>query len=185
MESLIAMAQSSPASAKMEPMTAAPSTDPTAKSMPDWARRTIIGAIVVVAFGILIWGTGSIQTDGGGAPLDGTIVSLSPPDGAQALRQTSIGAELIAGFDGRLTINGIEIPEEQMEGAIDPNSVSADELAKYGVRPNNRNRVYFSPGPGKVIEEFDTGTVTISLRYFKDKLEESTSRTVTWTIRVD
>ncbi|MEZ5203739.1 MAG: hypothetical protein R2701_04955 [Acidimicrobiales bacterium] len=160
-------------------------TTRTAGELPTWLRRTIIAAIVVAATGVLLWGTSVIQTDGGGEPLDGTIVSLTPHDDAQVLRQTSVGAELQPGYDGRLTIDGIDIPEDQMDGAIDPNSVTAEDLAKYGIRPNNRNRVYFTPGPGKVIEEFTTGRVTVVMRYFEDKLEASTSRTVSWSFRVD
>ena len=81
-------------------------------------------------------------------------------------------------------MNGISIPEEQMEGARDPASVDPDDLAENGLRPNNRNRVFFTPGPGKVIEEFDNGIVTITVRYFPEGLEDSSARSVTWQIRV-
>ncbi len=169
------------------PEASEPTAPPTAPSTgwPTWARRTVIGVALVAAFGILAWGAGFTVTGGGDENLDRAIVSLSPNDGAQVLRQSSVGAELRPGYDGRLTINGIEIPEDQMDGAIDPNSVSAAELAKYGIRPNSKNRVFFTPGPGKVIEEYDTGVLTIQLDYFEDELRESTERTVTWSIRVD
>ena len=66
-----------------------------------------------------------------------------------------------------------------------PSKVDPADLAKNGVRPNNRNSVFFKPGPGKVIEEFDHGTVTIALDYFLEEQQETTSNRVTWTIRVD
>ena len=82
------------------------------------------------------------------------------------------------------TIDGVAVPEEQMEGARDPADVDPEDLAENGLRPNNRNRVYFQPGPGKVIEEFDSGLVTIELSYFKER-QPDTARTVRWQIRVD
>lgn len=151
---------------------------------PTWLRRTVIIVALSVSFALFAWGSQGARSGGGDDNLDGAIVALSPVDGAQALRQTSVGAELAPGYDGRLTVNGIAIPEEQMDGAIDPASVSAEDLERYGLRPNNRNRVYFTPGPGKVIEEYDTGTVNIALRYFEER-QEASARTVTWSIRVD
>jgi hypothetical protein len=112
------------------------------------------------------------------------IVAQFPAPGGRALRQTDVGAELALGYDGRLTVNGIDIPEEDMEGAVDPDSLTEAELRQYGVRPTSRNRVFFRPGPGKVIEEFEPGEVTIVLRYFKDSRADTTTRVVTWTVHV-
>jgi hypothetical protein len=152
---------------------------------PTWLRRTVIAVAMAFGIGVAVWGAQSSSVGDQGNPLDEAIVSLAPRDGAQALRQTSVGAELAPGYDGRLTINGIEIPEDQMDGAIDPSSVTPEQLEQFGIRPNSRNRVFFTPGPGKVIEEYDTGTVAITVRFFEDQLEASTARTVSWQIRVD
>lgn len=153
--------------------------------MPTWLRRTVIAVVLLAALGVAVWGA---TTGGSGAEqqlVKGAIINLSPPEGGQALRQTAVGADLAPGYDGRLTVNGIAIPEEQMEGARDPATLSAKDLAENGVRANNRNSVYFKPGPGKVIEEFQHGTVTIALDYFKDRRQSTTTNRVTWTIRVD
>lgn len=168
-----------------EPDLAEPAAPAPRQGWPTWLRRTTIAVAMAVGIGAAVWGAQSSSVGDEGNPLDPAIVALFPNDGAQALRQTSVGAELAPGYDGRLTINGIVIPEEQMDGAIDPTSVSRAELQKYGIRPNSKNRVFFTPGPGKVIEEYDTGTVAITVRYFQERLEESTARTVSWSIRVD
>lgn len=151
---------------------------------PTWLRRTVTVVVLGAALALAAWGMGVVETGGGQDELDPAIVSLFPTSDAQALRQTEVGAELAQGYDGRLTVNGIEVPEAQMEGARDPSTVDPADLAKNGLRPNNRNHVFFKPGPGKVLEELQQGTVTITLRYFKDRKEE-TSRTVSWSIRVD
>jgi hypothetical protein len=148
--------------------------------LPNWARRTVIGLVLLAAFASAAWLIGSTEPNEN-ADLDKTvIISLTPNDGAQALRQTQVGADLAVGYDGRLVINGIEIPEEQMVGARDPAQVAPDDLAQNGLRANNRNQVYFKPGPGKVIETFESGTVDITLRYFKEGQPGEGAGTVRW-----
>lgn len=153
---------------------------------PTWLRRTVIGVVMVVALAVAAWGATKADdaSPGDGPGLGAAVVDLFPDDGAQALRQTRIGADLATGYDGRLTIDGVPVPEEQLEGARDPATVDPEDLAENGLRPNNKNRVYFQPGPGKVIEELDTGLVSIELRYFKEG-QPDTARTVSWQIRVD
>ena len=72
-----------------------------------------------------------------------------------------------------------------MQGAVDPSTLTAEELKQYGLRPNNRNSVAFQPGPGKVIERLPTGQVQASVRYFRDRRNPNAGRTVTWTFNVD
>ncbi len=150
-----------------------------------WVRRGLIFALLAGAVAVLVVGGRDADTDGISADRDPAIVSQFPMPGATALRQTEIGAVLRPGYDGRLVINGVAIPEDQMVGAIDPSSVTPEELRRYGIRPNNRNSVYFKPGPGKVLTELPNGEVTVSVRYFKDRQAESRGRTVSWTFQVD
>jgi hypothetical protein len=165
-----------------QPALAAPAA-PTYQGWPDWARRTLIAVALLGSLAIAVWmvaSSNSGQNDG----LDrDIIISLTPNDGAQALRQTEVGADLAPGYDGRLTINGIAIPEDQMVGARDAATVAPDDLAANGLRANNRNRVYFKPGPGKVIEKFDQGPVDITLRYFKEGSGRD-GGTIRWSIKV-
>lgn len=190
------MAAAGPGPGKMNPMADTEIADETEQpalaapapefspGWPDWARRTVIGLVLLVAFGAGAWLIGSTESNEN-ADLDkSVIVSLTPNENAQALRQTQVGADLAVGYDGRLTINGVEIPEDQMVGARDPAQVSPDDLAQNGLRPNNRNQVYFKPGPGKVIEAFEPGTVDIVLRYYKDGQPGEGAGTVTWSIKV-
>ena len=158
-------------------------TDPQISPNP-WPRRifSLVGLLVagaIFAYGCNVGQRGEDDTS------TSEIVAQYPAPNGRALRQTEVGADLIGGYDGRLTVNGIDIPEDQMEGAIDPSKVSEADLRQYGIRPQNRNRVIFRPGPGKVIEEFEQGEITIALRYFPDRKQESApNRTVTWTVTV-
>jgi hypothetical protein len=166
-----------------QPALAAPAPAPIG-GWPNWLRRTVIGVVLVAAFGFAWWMVAS-SNSGQNDDLDrNVIISLTPNDGAQAPRQTEVGADLGVGYDGRLTINGIEIPEEQMVGARDPALVSPKDLEQNGLRGSNPNQVYFKPGPGKVIEEFEPGTIDIVLRYFKDGQPGVGAGTVSWSIKV-
>lgn len=150
-------------------------------------RRLVIVAVLAVAVGGLVVAaqTGGGTTDGGP---DRAIIDYDPQPGGQVARQAPVGVELEQGYDGRLTINGVEIPEEQMVGAIVPGSEAdvsrSPEQRELGPRPNNKNLVKFQPGPGKAITEYDTGTVEISVRFWPVAEGPDASRTVTYAIRV-
>jgi len=108
---------------------------------------------------------------------DRAVVRQVPGPGDRVLSQTEVGAELKAGYDGRLVINGLEVPEAQMSGALDPTSSDA---RTFGVRPNNRNLVFFKPGPGKVIDKFPGREVSISVRFWREADGPARSRQITW-----
>ena len=147
-------------------------------------RRMVTAVVMVLALALLVWGNRT-ATSGSRPKLDPAVVALFPNEGAQALRQTEVGVDLDPGYDGRLVINGTAIPEAQMVGARDPKTTDAQDLEENGIRPNNKNHVFFKPGPGKVIEELPQGTVFITARFWQDGRQSETTRSVSWTIRVD
>ena len=152
---------------------------------PTWIRRSIITVALLGCAGLIVWANG--HSDAGKTPKDPdpVIVSQFPPQGGQAPRQTPITVELKPGYDGRLTINGIAIPESEMDQARDPATVDPKDLAQNGLRPNNHNHVSFAPGPGKVIEQLPSGPVYASVHYFPDHRSPSLGRTISWTFDVD
>lgn len=152
---------------------------------PSWLRRTIIAALLVGCVGLIAYGNHrSIvgHTQPGGDP---HVLAQVPPPGGNIPRQAAVTVQLQPGYDGRLTINGVAIPEAQMVGARDPDQVSAADLRQNGLRPNNHDTVAFQPGPGKVFTHFPTGTIVISVQYFKDRQAHNTGGTATWTASVD
>ena len=118
-----------------------------------WLRRLVIAALIVAATTGLWWGSKRAETGLPASDPDPAIVAQFPPPGAQALRQTEIGAQLKDGYDGRLSVNGVAVPEAEMEGVIVPGSPEAAGYDGKDLRPNNRDRVFFSPGPGKAVDE--------------------------------
>ncbi len=169
-----------------EPDAPAPPAQPAAPVAPTarqvWGRRLVIGLVLGVAFAIAAWGMrGTVSGEG---PSTNRVVQVrSPGPDALVLRQTEVGADLREGFDGRLVINGIAVPEDQMEGVVDPTSTEASQDGKTpALRPNNRRHVFFAPGPGKVLEKLPQGKVTITVNYFRDGEPGVDRGSDTWTI---
>ncbi len=150
-------------------------------------RRLVILVALVAAVGCLVVAARS----GGGSEGEGNdlaVVVYDPQPGGQVARQAPVGVELEPGYDGRLTINGVPIPEEQMLGAIEPGTEAfanlPPEQQDLGPRPNNKNVVKYQPGEGKAVAEYDTGTVDIGVRFWKVAEGPDESRSITYTIRV-
>ena len=161
-----------------EPLQPAPPPAPAGrKPWPTPVRRVVIVLLLLGAVAFLAFATRR-GVSGVDAPAsDRAVVRQVPGPGDRVLSQTEVGAELKPGYDGRLLINGIEVPEAQMSGALDPTSPDA---RTFGVRPNNRNQVFFKPGPGKVVDKFPGREVSISVRFWREADGPSRSRMITW-----
>lgn len=71
------------------------------------------------------------------------VERLVPPSGSQQLRQSELGIDLAAGYEAELLVDGIAIPEDELR------------------RVPEQSQVFFTPGAGKVIEEFKGGQVCV------------------------
>jgi len=147
-------------------------------------RRLGIVAVLALAVGCLyIAGRSGGDTDP--AAVSGTgaaIESYQPSPGGRVLRQSEVGVVLKAGYDGRITIDGVAIPEEEMVGAIDPSNPEYDPEA--GPRPNNKSVVKFQPGPGRAVTEYATGSVEITVRYWRIADGPGSAQATTYVVRV-
>jgi hypothetical protein len=152
-------------------------------------RRVVIALILLGAVLILVvTQRSSADSEGGGSPCNNpSVVAWDPCPGDRILRQAQVGVELDQGYDGRITVNGIEVPETQMQGAIVPGTdayeaLTAEERA-LGPRPNNKNVVKFQPGEGKVVEEFN-GQVRIHIRFWPEAEGEDAAQELNYTVFV-
>ncbi len=69
-------------------------------------------------------------------------------DGAEALSQTQIAIDLAPGYDGRLVVNSVEIPDEDVD------------------KDSNLNQIVFVPDEGKAVEELPSGQETCVLALY-------------------
>lgn len=161
-------------------------TGPTRRDDPwRWPRRIGSACILAaaVAFVVVAVQRASDSTDAVTAAADPAVVRQAPAPGTHVLRQSRVGAELLPGYDGQLTVDGRAIPEDQLDGAIGPDHPGYDP--ELGVRPNTRNQVFFTPGPGKEVERYRSGEVAVELRLWKIADGPETARTISWVFFVN
>jgi len=166
-----------PAPEAVEPEAARPSSRST------WTFRIVGGLALLLAVWFCFYAFARSPDQADTSPVDDpAIVQQVPTPGSHVLRQSQVGVLLQSGYDGRLTINGTAIPEGQMDGAVDPRSANFDP--RYGVRPNNKSSVFFTPGPGKVITRYNTGEVNIVVQFWEIARGRSHARKVSWAVFV-
>lgn len=100
-----------------------------------WIAGIFAVGLIVVA--------GRIATGGDGGDVvveqNPGVQGLIPERGAEILQQGRVGADLAPGWEGRLSINGTEIPDNQ---------IATD-------RREDLNYLVFQPGEGRAIEALD------------------------------
>ena len=150
-----------------------------------WPRRLLMTVALgaAVAFCVVTIRRSPESASNGSAPTDPAVVRQEPEPGAHILRQASVGVELKPGYDGRITVSGVTIPEDQMDGATPPGSPAYDP--RYGVRPNNRQHVFYTPGPDKAVPRYPTGEVHVSVRFWPIAQGPDAAKTISWAFFVN
>ncbi|HEX7134184.1 MAG TPA: hypothetical protein VF228_16525 [Iamia sp.] len=145
-------------------------------------RRLVIVAVLALAV-LCLYIAGRSGADSDPIATGATAIeSYLPSPGGRVLRQSEVGVVLKDGYDGRITIDGIAIPEEQMVGAVAPDSPEYDP--EVGPRPNKKNVVKYQPGPGQAVSEYATGTIEITIRYWRIADGPDSATSTTYTVRV-
>ncbi len=115
-----------------------------------YSTRFKIGATVVLTVAVIMFAL-AIQAfdDGNDDPVlqggDQAIVeALIPRRNAQVPQQSDVGIDLVAGWEGTLVIDGVEIPEGEL--TLTP---------EIGL-------IQYTPGEGKVVERLETGQNCVS-----------------------
>ncbi|MBW3645653.1 MAG: hypothetical protein KY441_09130 [Actinobacteria bacterium] len=130
-------------------------------------RRIALTALLALAlFGFVYAFTLGGDKDAG--PGDAAVENLVPGPGSQTVRQAEIGVDLVPEWTALLVVNGIEIPEDQLR------------------RVDAQNQVFFTPGPGKEIEQLDAGMVQVTALIWRPVAGETRqdAQAVRWTFRV-
>lgn len=103
----------------------------------------------------------------GDGPGGQAVERLYPPSDSQQLQGVQAGIDLAARWTGTLVVNGVEVPESQL------------------VRRPETNQVFFTPGPGLVLEEWYAGRNCVRAVIWEvTGSREDGSRTVDWCFEV-
>lgn len=98
--------------------------------------------------------------------LDDIVEQLFPARDSEALRQQQVGIDLGATYTGVLILNGIEIPEGELQ------------------RRPELNQVFFQPGDGLAVEELSPGRNCVVAVVWSETETREDSRSVTWCFEV-
>jgi hypothetical protein len=138
-----------------------------------YSTRFKVGAVLVLAVAITLFGAAFWAFDSGeDDPVlqggdDAVVERLIPRRNAQVPQQSTVGIDLVTGWDGVLVVGGVEIP--------------ADELS----RTPEIGLVEFTPGEGRTIEEFTAGQNCVSAIIWRVQDGRGVAdRTIPWCFEV-
>ncbi len=154
--------------------------------------RGLFIASLVIACGLalIIFGLTSAITGTDGIDRPEAIESVQPVENAvQVLRQDQIIVDLVAGYEARLVVDGIELPTT----VIGQSDVDPDVQAQPGQQidvpitavfdPGN-SVISFQPVEGALIETFTEGTHEATVYFWKIEEGPDQASTYSWTFEV-
>ena len=98
--------------------------------------------------------------------IDDIVEQLYPARDSEALQQQQVGIDLGPTYTGVLVLNGVEIPEEQLQ------------------RRPELNQVFFQPGDDLAVEELTPGRNCVTALVWSATETRENSRAVNWCFEV-
>jgi hypothetical protein len=135
--------------------------------------RRLLAVLFVLACGAgLVYACSEVETDDGtddpAVSGDSGVERLIPPRDSEILRQEAVGVDLEAGYTGVLVVNGVEIPEDQVDD---------DQLASTGV-------LTYTVGEDKFVERFEAGQNCVTAIVWRVEDTRDDARSVSWCFNV-
>ncbi len=114
----------------------------------------VLGVVLLVLnLGVILLATAD-TSEKGRRPLPNDIESINPERGELTGLVDTVTVNLRDDMTGVLVVDGIEIPEDQLDRVVGLQVVS------------------FRPGPGKEIPRFRAGDNTVLVRYWRGRLQD-------------
>lgn len=126
------------------------------------AVLVVLAVVAVIAYQEIDTSNGSNTTGGNPSFVERVI----PDRDSQLLQQGTVGIDLKTGWDGTLTINGVAIPEDQLDVT------------------ESFNLVQFTPGEGKALRALPIGKICATATVWQEAAGKRSSRPVTWCFEV-
>jgi hypothetical protein len=147
------------------PATAAPARRPLFRH--PWRVAIVsVTVLLVLNLGVILLNE-SDTTPGGLQALPSDIESISPERAQLASPLDTVSVDLADQYTGVLVIDGIEIPEDQLERVVSLQTIS------------------FRPGPDKAISRYRAGENTVVVKYWRGRLQDRPGNPYSfgWTFR--
>ena len=117
------------------------------KQMPVAIKIALVLLVLVAGGAILV---ASHETSQSQAQFDnGVVEQLIPNNGDKILQQDQVGIRLADGYTGSLVVNGLPVPDDQVD------------------KVQALNEVLFQPGDGKVVQDWPAGQNCVVASYWK------------------
>ena len=130
-------------------------------------QKALLPVGIIVGLTIITWGCLQANTDDGQVKNEEGLEAVQPVNTAEAQpRQISVVADLAAGYDGVLQIDGVTIPPAQLD--LD----------------QGLNKLIFRPGDGKVLTQFAPGQVDATITYWPLEQGPQQGRIYRWSFNV-
>lgn len=126
------------------------------------AFLVVLAVVAVIAYEQIDTSNGSDAT--GGNP--SFVERLIPGRDSQLVQQGTVGIDLKTGWDGRLTVDGVAIPEDQLDVT------------------ESFNLIQFTPGPKKVLRTLPIGKICATAVVWQQAAGERSARPVNWCFEV-
>ena len=127
--------------------------------------RWLIGGLVAAAAIVLAVGVAVTDLNKpDDTPQSEVVERYVPKPDDEVLRQAELGIDLASGYEGTLTVNGVEIPEDELR------------------RVPPQNEVYFTPGEGKAVERLLAGRNCVTATVWRSAEGDDTpnKRDLSW-----
>ena len=145
----------------------------------------LLAASLVIAVGLVLIGFALLRAVTGdeAAHLPAAIEEVSPPPSAiQVPQQSQVVADLEAGYEGRLLIDGVELPTIRLDelGSVDVKPGEQIDVPP-GVlyEPGNATLTY-TPAEDAPIERFAPGGHTVTVVYWLSEEGPGRARSFSW-----
>jgi hypothetical protein len=144
----------------------APST-PATSSKPQYPRWIwVFGGLVIVIVGAAIAALVVVGEGSNDDVHDAAIEQFIPLEGNKIFQQQPVGIDLAPGYDGTLALNGVAIPDDQLD------------------KTPALNLVTFTPGPGKIVEQYDQGQNCVLATFWLSKDGPGVATSRSWCFSV-
>jgi hypothetical protein len=154
--------------------------------------RGLLIASLVIASGIMliVFGVFSAQTGDDGIDRPEAIESVQPVENAiQVLQQDQIIVDLQAGYEGRLVVDGVELPTTIIgQSDVDPSAQVEPgqqiDLPTTAVFDPGNAVLSFQPVDGALIETFTQGEHEVTVFFWRIDEGPDQARAYSWTFNV-
>ena len=147
----------------------------------------LVSAGIALGLILIIMGFGAATTGRESLGYPDAITNVSPaPNDRQVLSTTEISVDLEDGYRARLTLDGVEIPTNDLEDVAGrvPEPGQQVEIPPTAIYDQGNSLIRFQPAEGAVVERYGTGVHNVTVTYWKIVDGEETARSFSWKFEV-